>query len=289
MTTGRHPPLAVNSSWTKCVHQLLHAMVPPRLGQSLSRVVAAAGSLSRRRAERAVLDGRVAVSGHVCRKPALRIHEQEVLLDGEELKPVEESAPARLWRYHKPRGLVVTHHDPQGRPTVFEQLSSTSLPRLISVGRLDAESEGLLLLTTVGSLARKLELPSSGVAREYDCLVQTGQRDIDSTHIDELAAGLTLGDGTALRSISVQPSDLRPNGRRWVRMVLAEGKNREIRRVWAHYGFATLRLVRVSYGPFALGGLLPGEVEEVCLHEVERLQATAQSWPDEQGRQRRAQ
>ena len=263
--------------------------MPPRIGKSLSKLVASSGALSRRLAEQAVIGGRVAVDGTVCRKPATRIElsEQEVTLDGTALGPPIEQVDSaiRLWRYHKPRGLVTTHSDPAGRPTVFGSLPS-SLPRVISVGRLDAESEGLLLLTTLGSLARSLELPSSAIKRAYHCLVQTGQREIGAPILDELRSGLTLADGTWLRPMQADPvpDSSERRGRRWVRMVLTEGKNREIRRVWEHYGFATLALVRVGYGPFELGSLPPGQVEEVCASEVRALRRKAHSWSNEQGR-----
>jgi len=195
-----------------------------------------------------------------------------------------------MWRYDKPRGLVTTHNDPLGRQTVFGTLPTT-LPRVISVGRLDAESEGLLLLTMHGSLARSLELPSSGLERVYHCKIDTGQREVSASMLDELRSGLTLADGTRLRPMLAEDADgphggQRSRGRPWMRMLLTEGKNRKIRRVWEHFGFAKLSLVRTAYGPFALGSLSPGQLEEVCAEEVSALQARSRQWPDKQGRRR---
>ncbi len=269
--------------------------VMPRVGKSLSRVVASSSALSRRLAENAVLSGRVFVDGTVCRSPAMRVQRdsQHITLDGIEVgPPIDETEDGvRMWRYYKPRGLVTTHYDPYGRPTVFGQLPAT-MPRVISVGRLDAQSEGLLLLTTLGSLARALELPSSSVERSYECLIQTGERGVSATMLAELGAGLTLADGTKLRPMHVEPADTMTggahafSGQRWMRMTLFEGKNREIRRVWDHFGFSTLSLIRVSFGPFQLGDLSPGGFEEVGKKDVEALRRKARTWPDEQGRRR---
>lgn len=166
------------------------------------------------------------------------------------------------------------------------------MPRVISVGRLDAESEGLLLLTTQGALARAMELPTSGLEREYNVLVATGKRDVTPAMVDELAAGLTLSDGTQLRPMAVEASageaaiGTPSGGKRWLRMVLKEGKNREIRRVWEHWGFSTLSLVRTAYGPFDLGTLTPGGLQKVGRTEVAALQKKARGWSDAQGRRR---
>ena len=262
----------------------------PRLGKPIARVIAASSALSRRLAEHAVVSGRVAVDGAVCRTPALRVEREahQITLDGIEIGPAIEEIEGgvRLWRYHKPRGLVTTHSDPHGRPTVFGQLPR-HLPRVISVGRLDAESEGLLLLTTLGSLARSLELPSSSIERAYNCLIQTGERHVSTDMLAELSAGLTLADGTKLRPMQVEPvhgDGSAARGRRWLRMTLTEGKNREIRRVWSHFGFSTLALIRVAFGPFELGDLTPGGLQEVAKKDVEALRRKASTWPDEQGK-----
>lgn len=254
----------------------------PRIGLSLSKIVARAGAVSNRIAFGAVKSGRVTVNGEECRMPARRVLAGTEGPDVVELDGVVLTSPidavdggARMWRYHKPRGLLTTHDDPEGRPTVFEALPAW-LPRVISAGRLDGESEGLLMLTTSGSLARELELPSSGFVRVYEALVATGKREVTRAMVEELLRGLRLGDGTQLRPITAQPLDgaavtSAGSGRVWVRMELTEGKNREVRRIWSHFGFPTLRLARTSYGPFELGDLEAGELEEVSSDDVALL------------------
>jgi 23S rRNA pseudouridine2605 synthase len=234
-------------------------------GLALSRAVAVCAGLSRRVAFGAVVSGRVSVNGHIIRSPAVKLSEEDcVTLDGEVLGPPPDAADARLWKYHKPRGLVTTHKDPQGRPTVFGSLPG-SMPRVVSAGRLDAESEGLLMLTTFSPLARLLELPSSGFVRSYRALLATGKRSVTKAMLEELSAGLKFPDGFALRPViaRVEPRGTAATGQQWVGVDLTEGKNREVRRIWEHFGFATLALIRTEYGPFALGELRPGEIEEV--------------------------
>ncbi len=224
-------------------------------GERIAKVMARAGACSRRTAEAWIAEGRVSVDGQIIETPACKVTAKQLIaIDGEPLKPAER---ARMWRYHKPAGLVTTHRDPQGRPTVFDRLAE-KLPRVISVGRLDLTSEGLLLLTNDGALARHLELPSTGWMRRYRVRAYGS---VAAESLDALAAGVTV-DGVAYGPIQarierVQGSNL------WLAVALAEGRNREIRRVLAHLGLRVNRLIRMSYGPFQLGDLPPGEIGEI--------------------------
>jgi 23S rRNA pseudouridine2605 synthase len=218
-------------------------------------VLARAGLCSRRDAERWIADGRVAVDGHVLTSPAITVtDENEVRVDG---KPLPTAERPRLWRYHKPPGLVTTHRDEKGRATVFAALPA-GLPRLISIGRLDLTSEGLLLLTNDGALARRLELPATGWVRRYKVRVHGF---VDSTRLAALARGTTV-EGVAYGPIRAEL--VRQQGSNaWVTLSLQEGKNREVRRVLEHLGLPVTRLIRLAYGPFQLGHLAKGAIEEV--------------------------
>jgi 23S rRNA pseudouridine2605 synthase len=224
-------------------------------GDRIAKVIARAGVCSRRDAERLIAEGRVALNGEKVVTPALRIGENDVIaIDGQPLKDAE---PARLWRYHKPAGLVTTHRDPQGRPTVFASLPK-ALPRVVSVGRLDVNSEGLLLLTNDGGLARRLEVPSAGWIRRYRVRL-FGK--VTQDELDKLSEGMTIG------SVKYGPivADLeRSKGvYSWAAVSLKEGKNREVKRVMEHLGLKVARLIRVQFGPFHLGQLAEGAVEEI--------------------------
>ncbi|MFL5298661.1 MAG: pseudouridine synthase [Phenylobacterium sp.] len=228
-------------------------------GERVAKVLARAGVASRRDVERLIAAGRVALNGRVLTTPAVKVEPGDIVtVDGE---PVSDAEPARLFRYHKPTGLVTSHNDPKGRPTVFQALPE-GLPRLISVGRLDLNSEGLLLLTNDGGLARALEMPTSGVVRRYRARA-LGR--VTQERLDRLKDGITV-EGVRYGSIEAKLDKAKegPQGANlWITVTLAEGKNREVRRVLEALGLKVNRLIRLSYGPFALGTLAPGEVEEV--------------------------
>jgi 23S rRNA pseudouridine2605 synthase len=233
------------------------AAAPASGGERIAKVLARAGVASRREVERLIEAGRVALNGETLRSPAVKVSATDrVTLDG---KPVAAAEPTRLFRYHKPPGLVTTHRDPQGRPTVFEALPP-GLPRLISVGRLDLNSEGLLLLTNDGELARTLELPGTGLKRRYRARAR-GR--IDPGRLGRLASGITV-DGVHYGPIEAEAEPGRDGAaNQWISLSLAEGKNREVRKVLEALGLTVNRLIRVAYGPYELGALEKGAVEEL--------------------------
>ncbi|MEL7149965.1 MAG: pseudouridine synthase [Pseudomonadota bacterium] len=221
----------------------------------IAKVLARHGIASRREAEKIIEAGRVSVNGKVIESPALNVTDKDkIAVDG---KPLEERDPPRLWMYHKPTGLVTTTKDEKGRPTVFDALPD-ELPRVVSVGRLDLNSEGLLLLTNDGEIKRRLELPSTGWLRKYRVRVHGAPKDEDFA---PLRKGLSV-EGAHFRPMTVTLD--RQQGRNaWVTVALREGKNREIRRAMEAISFPVNRLIRISYGPFRLGDLKPGEVSEI--------------------------
>jgi 23S rRNA pseudouridine2605 synthase len=224
-------------------------------GERIAKIVARAGLASRREAETWIAAGRVTVNGEVIRSPARNVGENDlVTVDGEPLPARERT---RLFLYHKPRGLLTTHADPQGRPTIFERLPA-ALPRLLSIGRLDFNTEGLLLLTNDGALARLLELPATGWLRRYRV---RAHGTVTQSQLDGLRVGVTISGihyGAIDASLErVQASNL------WLTFAIREGKNREVRNVLNHLGLTVTRLIRVSFGPFQLGELAEGAVEEV--------------------------
>ena len=231
---------------------------PPKVkksGERIAKVVARAGLASRRDAEEWITQGRVTVNGRVINSPALDVTANDVIaVDGKPLPPRERT---RLFMFHKPRGLMTTHADPEGRPTVFDNLPE-GLPRLISIGRLDFNTEGLLLLTNDGGLARALELPDTGWLRRYRV---RAHGEVTQAQLDELKKGVEV-DGVKYGSIDATLE--RDQGANvWLVFAIREGKNREVRNVMAHLGLEVNRLIRVSYGPFQLGELAEGQVEEV--------------------------
>ncbi|WP_375257391.1 pseudouridine synthase [Citreimonas sp.] len=226
---------------------------PP--GDRIAKVIARAGIASRREAERLVEEGRVTVNGKIVDRAALNVTEKDtVAVDG---KPLDAPAAPRLWLYHKPTGLVTTTKDEQGRPTIYDDLPD-DLPRVMSIGRLDLNSEGLLLLTNDGGIKRRLELPSTGWLRRYR--VRVNGRPTDAM-LEPLRTGLVV-DGQRFQPMVVA-IDRQQGANAWLTVGLREGKNREVRRAMIDIGLTVNRLIRVSYGPFQLGQLKSGEVQEV--------------------------
>lgn len=226
-----------------------------KTGERIAKIVSRAGLCSRRDAEEWITQGRVSVNGRVINSPALDITENDVVtIDG---KPLPERERTRLFLFHKPRGLMTTHSDPEGRPTVFDNLPD-GLPRLISIGRLDFNTEGLLLLTNDGGLARALELPDTGWLRRYRV---RAHGEVTQAQLDELKKGVEV-DGVKYGSIDATLE--RDKGANvWIVFAIREGKNREVRNVMAHLGLEVNRLIRISYGPFQLGEIEEGQVEEI--------------------------
>lgn len=225
------------------------------MSERIAKFMARSGVCSRRQAEEYILQKRVTVNGEVVDSPAFNVNgDEKILFDGEKLPQKEQT---RLWLYYKPAGLVTSHRDEKDRPTVFDNLPH-GMPRVISVGRLDLNSEGLLLLTNNGELSRKLELPSNGWARRYKVRVH-GFADADK--LKSLQKGVVV-DGVEYGSIKAEIESAQGTNT-WLNVILTEGKNREIRKVMKSIGLDVSRLIRLSYGPFQLGGLKKGEVKEV--------------------------
>ena len=227
---------------------------PPE-GDRIAKVLARAGIASRREAERMIEAGRVTVNGKTIASPALNVSASDkIAVDG---KPVSAPEPPRMWLYHKPPGLVTSNRDEKGRETVFDALPE-DMPRVMTVGRLDLSSEGLLLLTNDGGIKRKLELPATGWLRRYR--VRVKGRPTEDTFAP-LRKGITV-EGERFQPMTVT-LDRQQGANAWLTVSLREGKNREIRRAMEAVGLSVNRLIRISYGPFQLGDLKPGAVEEL--------------------------
>ena len=223
--------------------------------ERIAKFIARSGACSRRDAEKLIGQKRVTVNGETIESPAFNVSgEEKIAIDGEKLSRTE---PVRLWLFYKPAGLLSTHKDPQGRPTVFERLPA-GFPRVVSAGRLDLNSEGLLLLTNSGELARKLELPANGWTRRYKVRAHGFP---DEARLKGLEHGIEL-DGVKYGPIHAA-IETRKGTNAWLTVALREGKNREIRKVMKHLGLEVARLIRLSYGPFQLGGMKELEVKEV--------------------------
>ncbi|MDB5684917.1 MAG: pseudouridine synthase, partial [Sphingomonas bacterium] len=228
--------------------------------QRIAKLLARAGVASRREIERMIEARRVAIDGVAIETPATIIESlRNVTVDG---KPVEAPTAARLFRFHKPQGLLTTERDPKGRPTIYDKLPP-DLPRVVPVGRLDLNTEGLLLLTTDGGLKRQLELPATGVPRSYRARAY-GQ--VSQAQLEDLIEGVEI-EGVRYGSIDAN-LERRTGANVWIEMTLTEGKNREVRRVLEYLGLQVSRLIRTSYGPFPLGDLPVGAVDEIRHHEL---------------------
>ncbi len=227
---------------------------PPK-GDRIAKVMARAGLCSRREAERWIVAGRVKVDGKLIDSPALTVTDANVIVVDE--VQISERQETKLWRYHKPQGLIVSHDDPEGRATVFEKMPP-EMPRVISVGRLDYNSEGLMMMTNNGELARYMEKPQTGWIRSYR--VRVNGR-VNQAELDELKNGVTI---SGIRYGAIKATlDSQKGANAWITFSLTEGKNREIRVVMEHLGYQVTRLIRTAYGPFQLGKMERGAVTEV--------------------------
>jgi len=239
----------------RILEEIVPAAPDADAGNRIAKVMARAGLCSRRDAEQWIADGRVSVNGTVILSPALNVGPRDkIVVDGQ---PLAAAEPTRLFMFHKPRGTVTTDRDPEGRPTIFEVLPE-GLPRVMTIGRLDINTEGLLLLTNDGGLARQLELPATGWLRRYRV---RAHGETDQAVLDSLRDGITI-DGIHYAGIEAH-IDRVQGSNMWLTMGLREGKNREIKRVLEHLGLAVTRLIRISFGPFQLLDLKEGAVEEV--------------------------
>jgi 23S rRNA pseudouridine2605 synthase len=243
----------------------------PFEGERIAKRLARAGVCSRRDAERLIAEGRVMVDGKVLTSPALNVTDaNRITVDGD---PIDSAEETRVWRYHKPAGTITTARDPQGRPTVFEKMPP-EMPRVVSVGRLDFNTEGLLLLTNDGELARHLELPQNAWLRHYRARVYG---EVDPKKLAALANGVTIS-GIHYEPMKVEIEQGKEEGataparggRRavapknvWLTVTIREGKNREVRKIMEHLGLQVTRLIRVAFGPFPLGKLARGGIEEI--------------------------
>jgi 23S rRNA pseudouridine2605 synthase len=240
------------------------------VGERIAKLLARAGVASRREVERMIAEGRVALNGVKVETPATILpHLRGVTVDG---KPIASAEPTRLYRFHKPGGLITAERDPAGRPTIYAALRNAlpkGAPRLMPIGRLDLNTEGLLLLTNDGEFKRELELPATGVPRTYRARTFGA---VSQAQLEDLMDGITI------EGVNYGPIDAnleRRTGRnQWIELTLTEGKNREVRRVLEHLGLKVSRLLRTAYGPFVLGDLPRGAAVEVRKEELERFRSS---------------
>ena len=258
--TNRKPKRRPNQS--KRPRRSAHTSEPDwQDGERIAKYLARAGVASRREAEAMIERGEVRIDGRKLTTPAFKVTGREdIRVNG---KPVKAHEPVRVWRYHKPSGLITTTADPEGRRTIFDELPK-ALPRTITIGRLDLTTEGILLLTNDGSLARAMELPKTGFVRHYRA---RAHGEITQDQLDTLKGGVTLDDGTRYTSIEAE-LERQTGTNNWINVRLSEGKNREVRKAMEHLGLQVNRLIRTQYGPFELGDLRPGAVEEIPAHEL---------------------
>ncbi|WP_336977819.1 pseudouridine synthase [Altererythrobacter fulvus] len=249
----------------------------PRAGDRIAKLLARAGVASRREVERMIAEGRIALDGKVLETPATILTSlRGVTVDGD---PVAAPEAPRLFLFHKPQGLLTAERDPKGRPTIYNALRNAlppGTPRLMPIGRLDLNTEGLLLLTNDGELKRAMELPASGIPRTYRARTFG---DISQAELETLIEGVTI-EGVHYGRIDAN-LERRTGRNQWIELTLTEGKNREVRRVLEHLGLQVSRLMRISYGPFALGDLPRGQASEVRQKDVEQFRrhiATRGGW-----------
>jgi 23S rRNA pseudouridine2605 synthase len=244
-------------------------------GERIAKLLARAGIASRREVERMIAEGRVALNGVKLETPATILpHLRGVTVDG---KPVARAEPTRLYRFHKPPGLITAERDPAGRPTIYAALRNAlpkGAPRLMPVGRLDLSTEGLLLLTNDGEFKRELELPATGVPRTYRARTFGA---VSQAQLEDLMDGITV-EGVNYGPINAN-LERRTGRNQWIELTLTEGKNREVRRVLEHLGLKVSRLLRTAYGPFLLGDLPRGAAVEVRKEEVERFRSSLKKLP----------
>jgi 23S rRNA pseudouridine2605 synthase len=250
-------------------HRRSRGAAPPQAHdggpQRIAKLLARAGVASRREVERMIAEGRVALNGEKLTTPATLLDSLAgISVDG---KPVRPAAATRLFRFYKPQATLTAAHDPKGRATIYDRLPS-GLPRLMPVGRLDFMTEGLLLLTNDGELKRQLELPRNGVVRTYRA---RAHGHVTQAQLERLAEGITI-EGVRYGSINAN-LERRTGSNCWIELSLAEGKNREVRRVLAHLGLQVSRLIRTAYGPMTLQGLAPGDVDEVSATDLDGFKA----------------
>lgn len=236
-------------------------------GERIAKRLARVGICSRRDAERLILAGRVMVDDKILTSPAFNVTDaNRISVDGSLIEAAEET---RVWRYHKPAGTITAARDPQGRPTVFEKMLP-DMPRVVSVGRLDFNTEGLLLLTNNGELARYMELPKNAWRRYYRVRVHG---DINPSKLAALAKGVTIS-GVHYEPVKVEiERDKKEGTNKWLLVTIHEGKNREVRKIMAHLDLQVTRLIRVAFGPFLLDKLARGDIEEIpqcILHDLLR-------------------
>ena len=238
-------------------------------GERIAKLMARAGVASRREVERMIADGRVAIDGLILETPATILKDLKgVTLDG---KPVAKPEATRLFAFHKPTGLITAERDPKGRATIYTALRNAlpkNTPRLMPVGRLDLNTEGLLLLTNDGELKRQMELPASGIPRTYRARTFG---DVTQEQLEELIDGITI-DGVHYGSIDAN-LERRTGRNQWIEMTITEGKNREIRLVLEHLGLKVSRLIRTAYGPFELEDMPRGAAREIRKHEIGRFRS----------------
>lgn len=238
-------------------------------GERIAKLLARAGVASRREVERMIADGRVAIDGLVLETPATIIPDLKgVTVDG---KPVAKPEPTRLFAFHKPTGLITAERDPKGRPTIYTALRNAlpkNTPRVMPIGRLDLNTEGLLLLTNDGELKRQMELPASGIPRTYRARTFG---DVTQEQLEELIDGITI-DGVHYGSIDAN-MERRTGRNQWIEVTITEGKNREVRKVLEHLGLQVSRLIRVAYGPFEMEDLPRGAASEIRKHDIGRFRS----------------